>query len=307
MGKPSVRARGRNKAQAAAYAEEKAKKRQKTEEEEERELEEKCEMWCGRIITLCMLIGPTMSLLSSIGEYVTRPLMIVKEMDLTDRDVIITGGTDGMGAELAMLMAQSRARVVLGCRNVTKGNAVVQRIEFETGNENVQAWRLEMDSFKSVRAFAKRYVDEGKDLHVLVNNAGTSKACTTTDDGHEYGLQVNYLSHFLLTDLLLPTLKLSAPSRIVHVTCPAAYEGFIEDELQTTAESCKAHKQYSNSKLMQIAFSNELQRRLKSEYLSPCLHLFGIDKRACAIDDRLARQLWCDVECRQPWGSCDQL
>jgi len=71
----------------------------------------------------------------------------------------------------------------------------------------------------SVRDFASEYLERVGKLHLLVNNAGTRLACNTTADGIEEAFQVNYLSHFLLTKSLLPALRRSSPSRVVHVAC----------------------------------------------------------------------------------------
>ena len=199
--------------------------RKKREDEEEEELERQCEKWCQRAITLSMVAGPVWSLLLFVFEWATRaPMLVDLSVRMDEQHAIITGGCSGMGEGLATMMVMAGATVVLGCRDSVKADAAVNRIKDATAGSpgSVETMELDLASFRSVRSFAEDYRATYKRLDVLVNNAGTLQACTTTEDGNEHAFQVNYLSHFLLTQLLLPTLKASAPSRVVHVTCEAA-------------------------------------------------------------------------------------
>eukprot|EP00747_Dinoflagellata_sp_TGD_P034707 gnl/TRDRNA2_/TRDRNA2_137419_c0_seq1.p1 gnl/TRDRNA2_/TRDRNA2_137419_c0~~gnl/TRDRNA2_/TRDRNA2_137419_c0_seq1.p1 ORF type:complete len:350 (+),score=38.55 gnl/TRDRNA2_/TRDRNA2_137419_c0_seq1:1-1050(+) len=151
----------------------------------------------------------------------------------------------------------------------------------------IQAWPLELESFASVRTFATRVTKEMGTLNILVHNAATKEGCGRTEDGHELTTQVNYLSPFLLTQLLLPMLhKVSA--RVVHVTCDAGLqlpdwlpwplrrtdsETLPRIDLESleqrqegedsgaTAADCSPLVQYANSKLALLAHSHELNRR----------------------------------------------
>ena len=170
-----------------------------------------------------MMISPIWALLSYVGEWATRVPMVVDDVDMTGQRAIITGACDGMGAELAGMMVTAGASVVLACRDSERGAETVRQLQLgleESQLARVEQMELDLASLASVRSFAQQYVtdighDEG--LHVLVNNGGTANGCNTTVDGYELAFQTNYLGHFLLTELLLPTLKASAPSRVVCV------------------------------------------------------------------------------------------
>ena len=255
-----------------------SEERKAREEREDEEWEKECENYCARGITLMMMASPLWSLLSFIGEWAARVPMIVDEVDMTGKRAIITGGCDGMGVELASIMVIAGASVVLACRDAERAEEAVRKVQLglhQSQLEHVQTMPLDLESLESVRAFAEKYVSTigaSEGLHVLVNNAGTANACNMTEDGHELAFQVNYLGHFLLTDLLLPTLKASAPSRIVHVTCEAANDAKIDinnlDGLgddPSAPTHCAQVTQYGMSKAAQIVYSNELDRRLRAE------------------------------------------
>jgi NAD(P)-dependent dehydrogenase (short-subunit alcohol dehydrogenase family) len=275
-----------------------SEERQKREELEEDELEKACEKWCARAITLSMIIGPVWSVLLFIWEWATRaPMLVDLSVRMDNQHAIITGGCEGMGEELAKMMVAAGATVVLGCRDSTKADAALGRIRAATAGSpgSVDHMDLDLASFKSVRSFAADYTAAYKRLDLLVNNAGTAQACTTTEDGNEHAFQVNYLSHFLLTQLLLPTLKASSPSRVVHVTCEAAEKsgslpergvwGWLYDSVIGSGEPvekplpldvynldgltggarCSPGQQYAMSKLAVILFNAELDDRLYQE------------------------------------------
>ena len=282
----------------ATQKRETSEERQKREELEDDELEKACEKWCARAISLSMIIGPVWSLLLFIFEWATRaPMLVDLSVRMDNQHAIITGGCGGMGEELAKMMVVAGATVVLGCRDSAKADAALGRIRAATAGSpgSVDYMDLDLASFKSVRSFAADYKAAYKRLDLLVNNAGTAQACTTTEDGNEHAFQVNYLSHFLLTQLLLPTLKASSPSRVVHVTCEAAENsgslpergiwGWLYDSVIGSGEPverplpldvsnldglaggarCSPGQQYAMSKLAVIIFNAELDDRLYQE------------------------------------------
>mmetsp|Transcript_32041 Transcript_32041/g.72001 ORF Transcript_32041/g.72001 Transcript_32041/m.72001 type:complete len:457 (+) Transcript_32041:34-1404(+) len=255
--------------------------RKRQEEAEERELEEKCEKWCGRACTLMMVLGPTIPFFEAVSEFVARPVMVIDtNFDLEGQQAIVTGGCDGIGEEVSRHLLQAGASVILGCRNMTKAARVVQDLQRKTAAEEsqIQAWPLELDSFASVESFADRFLKSDAELNLLINNAGTKEACVYTEDHQELALQVNHLAHFLLTNRLLPKMKAAQTARVVHVVCDAAYDGAVDgDNLNpsqdatqeavagVSIERCSAAKQYATAKLAQLAFSDELDRRLRAE------------------------------------------
>ena len=138
---------------------------------------------------------------------------------LKDKNIIITGANTGIGYEAALDFAKRGANLILACRNEKLGNEAVEKIKAESKNENVQLELLDLGSLANTRAFAERILAKWNRLDILVNNAGLAGVdYKLTADGFETHFQVNYLSHFLLTRLLLDLLKKSAPSRIINVS-----------------------------------------------------------------------------------------
>ncbi|XP_071825306.1 polyprenol dehydrogenase-like [Apostichopus japonicus] len=206
-----------------------------------------------------------------------------------DRTFIVTGGNTGIGYETAKTIAQLGGRVIIACRNEEKAKFAIERMIRETQEEhsgektekqpitrevpelNIQYMNLDLSSFNSTIEFVREFKDRGLPLHVLICNAGTLNAqqkCVTKD-GFELHFQVNYLSHFLLTLLLLPLLKESAPnSRIVNVSSVAHLFGeVIHDNIQDL-KSHRAHKFYLNSKLFQVMNMYCLSRKLTGQGIS---------------------------------------
>lgn len=183
---------------------------------------------------------------------------------LTGKTVIITGGNSGIGYETARELARRDARVIIACRNPDRAEAAVTRLICETGNANICWKALDTSSLTSVRAFARDVLSFERNLHVLINNAGiagTPTRCATAD-GVELIFATNYLGHFLLTNLLLPLLTKSSPSRVINLSSTAHFFGKMNfDDLQMERHF-KSGQAYSNSKLAMILFTVELARRL---------------------------------------------
>jgi NAD(P)-dependent dehydrogenase (short-subunit alcohol dehydrogenase family) len=165
------------------------------------------------------------------------------------------------------------ANVVMVCRSREKGERAKAEVEKKSG-KSAGLMLADLSSFESVRLFAREYVKNHGSLHVLLNNAGVARPFRSrTADGFETTFQVNYLSAFLLTNLLLPVLKRSAPSRIVNVSSVAHYGGDIDfDDLQME-RGYGVMRAYSRSKLALVLFTHELARRLSgTEVTANCLH-----------------------------------
>lgn len=181
--------------------------------------------------------------------------------------MIITGGNSGIGKETARILAWRKARVIIGCRNITKGLQAAADIIDNTGNRNVEARKLDLASFQSVRDFAEEIGREEERVDILINNAGYLGPYSSTVDGFENTMQVNYLSQFLLTHLLLDKLKASAPSRIINVSSlmhtRVKSQIDVDKVFSQKKENYKAFKTYSVSKLCQVFFTRELSKRLR--------------------------------------------
>uniref|UniRef100_A0A667ZPN9 Si:dkey-23o4.6 n=1 Tax=Myripristis murdjan TaxID=586833 RepID=A0A667ZPN9_9TELE len=138
---------------------------------------------------------------------------------LDGKTVLITGANTGIGKETSRDLARRGARVVMACRDLTRAERAAEEIRRSTGNGNVVIRHLDLASLYSVRQFAKDFLASEERLDILINNAGVMMCPRwMTEDGFETQLAVNHLGHFLLTNLLLPKLKSSAPSRVVTVS-----------------------------------------------------------------------------------------
>jgi NAD(P)-dependent dehydrogenase (short-subunit alcohol dehydrogenase family) len=183
---------------------------------------------------------------------------------MKDKVSMVTGANSGIGKVIATELAWSEGTLVMACRDPAKGEAAKKEIVAETGNQKVELMIVDLASLASVRALAENFTKKHDRLHLLVNNAGLILGRRiVTPDGLETTFVVNYLSHFLLTYLLLYTLKASNPSRIVNVSSSAHYQGRMHfDDLQLES-GYSSIRSYAQSKLAQVLFTHELAKRLE--------------------------------------------
>jgi NAD(P)-dependent dehydrogenase (short-subunit alcohol dehydrogenase family) len=172
--------------------------------------------------------------------------------DQTGRTVIVTGANSGIGEAAARALAAHGARVVLAVRNTDKGQEAASRM---AGTTEVR--RLDLASLDSVRQFAAEWVDE---IDILINNAGVMiPPYSQTADGFEMQFGTNHLGHFALTNLLLEHVT----DRVVTVSSGAHRFGAIDfDDLNWEHKRYRAWRAYGQSKLANLLFTAELQRRL---------------------------------------------
>ena len=184
--------------------------------------------------------------------------------NLEDRVFLVTGANSGIGKATALGLARLGGTVVMACRSATRGEAARQHIVRDSGNSKVYLELVDLASEDSTRSFAEEFKRKYPRLDVLVNNAGVyTPHREVTPDGLERTFEVNYLSGFLLTHLLLDLLKKSAPSRIVNVSSSAHSGGTIHfDDLQGE-QRYGGFGAYGQSKLAQILFTRELAGRLE--------------------------------------------
>jgi NAD(P)-dependent dehydrogenase (short-subunit alcohol dehydrogenase family) len=193
---------------------------------------------------------------------------------MNGRICLVTGGTDGMGKEIARGLAKQCATVLITGRNSKKGEAVRNELQKNTGNPNIEFFIADFSSLESVRELASEVLNKYPKLHVLVNNVGgIFLKRTTTHDGFETTFGVNNLAPFLLTNLLLDRLKESAPARIINVSSNVHSAGKLDfDDLQYT-KKYNGGAAYSRSKLANVLFTYELARRLEGTNVTAnCLH-----------------------------------
>src|SRR5437870_13023389 len=183
---------------------------------------------------------------------------------IEDRVFLVTGANSGIGEATVLGLARLGGTVVMACRSATRGEAARQDIVRQSGNWRVSLELVDLATEASTRAFAEAFQRKYSRLDVLINNAGLYTAHrNVTADGLEQTFEVNYLSGFLLTHLLLDLLKKSSPSRIVTVSSNAHSGGTIHfDDLQRE-QRYGGFGAYGQSKLAQILFTHELARRLQ--------------------------------------------
>ncbi|XP_030625980.1 retinol dehydrogenase 11 [Chanos chanos] len=185
---------------------------------------------------------------------------------LNGKTAIVTGANTGIGKFIALDFARRGARVILACRSEARGNAALQEIRRLSGNDDVHLKLLDTSSLDSVRKFAAQILQEEKQLHILVNNAGASGLPRAlTADGIEVSFATNHVGPFLLTNLLLDLLKRSAPSRIVNVASVNHWRGKVDfSHFHGENLSYKMDTVYNHTKLHNILCTNELARRLQN-------------------------------------------
>jgi retinol dehydrogenase 12 len=177
---------------------------------------------------------------------------------------MVTGATSGIGAVTARALAQKGARVIVVARNVNRCENTVDEIIQTTGNHAVEYMLADLSSQNEIHDLAEAYQNKYDHLDVLVNNAGGFfMSRQESADGIEMTFALNHLNYFLLTNLLLDTIKASAPARIVNVSSAAHQNASINfDDLQGK-KKYSGWQAYGQSKLANILFTYELARRLE--------------------------------------------
>ena len=175
----------------------------------------------------------------------------------------MTGSTSGLGRELALRLGARGDHVIVHGRNEERGAEVVDAIN-AAGPGSARFYRADLASLADVRQFAETLLADYDRLDLLINNAGFGSAPDErllTEDGHEYRFQVNYLSTFLLTHMLMPRVLDSAPARIVNVSSGAQTPIDFTDVM--IENDFSGRRAYAQSKLAQIMFTHDLAEELE--------------------------------------------
>ncbi|MGF7000802.1 oxidoreductase [Paraburkholderia sp. GAS32] len=175
---------------------------------------------------------------------------------------IVTGATGGLGYEIALALSQAGAEVIVAGRNPDKGYAALARLE-RAGPASVRFESLDLADLSSVHDFADRLLAQNVPIDILVNNAGVMMLPrrTTTRDGFEMQFGTNHLGHFALTGRLLPMLRRAGGPRVVSISSAAHRNGKIDFPDLQAEQAYRPIKAYGQSKLANLLFSQELQRR----------------------------------------------
>ncbi len=196
--------------------------------------------------------------------------------DQSGRLFMITGANSGLGLETAKVLSSAGADVVLACRSESKANAAVEEIRRHGARGALHVEALDLQDLASVAACAARVRDTHAKLDVLINNAGVMvPPLGRTRDGFETQIGTNHLGHFALTGHLLPLLQSSPAARVVTLSSIMHRLGKIRFEDLNFDRGYIAWLAYGQSKLANLLFSFELQRRLTragSDLLSLAAH-----------------------------------
>jgi NAD(P)-dependent dehydrogenase (short-subunit alcohol dehydrogenase family) len=183
------------------------------------------------------------------------------------RRVVITGANSGIGFEAALELARKGAELILPARTQAKAEDAVSRILQQVSQARLYPEILDLAEQSSIHSFANRVIERfpGQSLDLLINNAGVMALPKReiTADGFERQFATNYLGPFALTALLLPSIKAKPGSRVVTLSSAASHQGKIDfDNLQSERVYKPMFQAYAQSKLADLIFAQELQRRL---------------------------------------------
>jgi NAD(P)-dependent dehydrogenase (short-subunit alcohol dehydrogenase family) len=197
------------------------------------------------------------------------------------KTVLVTGSTDGIGKQTALDLARMGAKVIVHGRDPYRIQTAREEIIKASGNDQVDSILADFSSLAQVKQMAEEIQARFSRLDILLNNAGVFLLeREVTPDGLEMNFQVNYLSPFLLTNLLLPLLRKSAPARIVSVSSTLHSKAILDfDDLQGE-KNYNGNQAYALSKLGNIYMTLELAERLTgSGVTANCLHPGGVDTK----------------------------
>jgi retinol dehydrogenase 12 len=227
--------------------------------------------------------------------------------DMPSHVALITGGNSGIGFATVRKLTARGFHVIMASRNQQTSAQAIARIKADQSDASVESIPLDLASFASIRQCAATFQAKGYALHVLINNAGGSikgKQASFTVDGFETTFGTNHLGHFLLTNLLLNNSKRSAPARVITVSSQRHIPGFAGGKgAQFDWDNLKGEKFYDaalfycNSKLANMWFTYELQRRLKDSGVTSNAVCPGFvpeaigDRRTSSLDRLLYRQI----------------
>jgi protochlorophyllide reductase len=184
--------------------------------------------------------------------------------DQRNRVAVVTGANSGLGYQVALALARAGAKVVLACRDLGKADRAHASIRAVTPGADVSLLQLDLADLASVARFADSFSSQHDRLDLLVNNAGLMAVDESrTRDGFETQLGVNHLGHFALTARLLPVILTTPGARIASMSSLGHHGGHLDlDDLMFDRRGYNRWQAYFQSKLANLLFTAELQRRL---------------------------------------------
>lgn len=183
--------------------------------------------------------------------------------DLSGKTAIVTGANAGIGFETAIALYGAGAHVVLACRDLEKANEAISKIKQQGGTGTLEVALLDLASLESVKHFAETFTKAHQELHLLINNAGVMiPPASKTTEGYELQFGINFIGHFALTGHLYKLLNATSGSRIITLSSLAYLYGTIDFDNLKSEKDYDPMREYQQSKLADIIFSIELQRRI---------------------------------------------
>lgn len=205
-----------------------------------------------------------------------KPWGLTHMPDLSGKKAVVTGATSGIGFETAKVLAQKGAEVWLACRDPIQARLAAERMETQGAALPVRVVQLDLASLQSVRECAQELRRQLARLDLLINNAGVMvPPYSLTQDGFELQIGTNHLGHFALTGHLISLLRTTRNARIVTVSSGVHHFGTMNFEDLHSQRSYQPGRAYAQSKLANLLFTYELQRRLQaagSETLAVAAH-----------------------------------
>jgi NAD(P)-dependent dehydrogenase (short-subunit alcohol dehydrogenase family) len=204
-----------------------------------------------------------------------RELEEMMQYDLKDKVIIITGANSGIGKVASIQLAKLGASVVMACRSKERGFKALDDVRSVANSFDIDMMQVDMSSQNSIRRFVADFNNAYEKLHVLIHNAAnfdhTQKEPMLTNDQLETIFATNHLGPFLMTNLLLPTLKASAPSRVITVASKGLlFYPFLDIEFDNLygERTFSVQHAYYHSKQAQIMFTFDLAERLQGTGVS---------------------------------------
>jgi len=191
--------------------------------------------------------------------------------DQKGKVAIVTGSSSGIGYEVARVLANKNAEVIIAVRNQVKGNTALRKIKKQNQDANVKVMLLDLASLKSIKNFADEFNQKYNKLDLLINNAGVMvPPYSKTEDGFELQFGTNHLGHFALTAQLMKLLKSTPNSRIVNVSSIAHKYGNINfNDMTWEKRKYKPMSSYGDSKIANLYFTYELKKHLSQNGNNP--------------------------------------
>ncbi|HEX2913038.1 MAG TPA: oxidoreductase [Chloroflexia bacterium] len=189
--------------------------------------------------------------------------------DLRGKNVVVTGANSGLGFEISLAMSRKGATVIMACRDQVKGQRALEEITKAVPQAKLDLIELDLADLTSIRDFAEDFSKRYDSLHILCNNAGVMAIpYRETAQGFEMQFGTNHLGHFALTGLLMPTILKTEQARVVTTSSMLHRPGKINFADLHGKTGYNPSKAYSQSKLANLLFAYELQRKFEASKAS---------------------------------------